>query len=281
MTAATHLWTEQAITALLRNKHCARGTNGDQWAFLTQVRSAAGFDSRRTLDALAFGLWPSRGLHIHGFEIKVSRSDWLRELKAPEKAEEFCGIVDFFWVVTPPDVVQGHELPAKWGHIVTRGQTQLRTVRGAEALHDLTDSRSGQIDRSVVAAMLRSALGSCTSMPDELQAARQEGMRLGRERAEEKHKFTIERKDELEGAVRTFREVTGIDLVDGGYLYRGDAERSQAERVAAAVKTVMDGEADVERHRKDLERMERTLERTLEEVRKTRAEHEPGLESVA
>jgi len=30
-------------------------------------------------------LWPSGGLEIHGHEVKVSRSDWLRELKEPEK----------------------------------------------------------------------------------------------------------------------------------------------------------------------------------------------------
>jgi hypothetical protein len=62
---------------------------GPRFAVAPQVRSAAGFDARRTCDFVAMDLWPSKGLHLHGHEIKVSRSDWLRELAEPEKAAEF------------------------------------------------------------------------------------------------------------------------------------------------------------------------------------------------
>ena len=37
------------------------------FAFLEQVRAGAGFD-QRTADAMAMGLWKSRGLDLHGFE---------------------------------------------------------------------------------------------------------------------------------------------------------------------------------------------------------------------
>ena len=33
----------------------------------------------RYADAIAMNLWPSRGLAVHGFEIKISRGDWQRE----------------------------------------------------------------------------------------------------------------------------------------------------------------------------------------------------------
>lgn len=52
-----------------------------EWVVATEVRNAASFDANRSADALAFNFWTSRGLAVHGYEVKVSRSDWLRELK--------------------------------------------------------------------------------------------------------------------------------------------------------------------------------------------------------
>ena len=49
------------------------------WLTLWEVRDATGYGASRSADAIAFGVWPSRGLSIVGFEIKSSRSDWLRE----------------------------------------------------------------------------------------------------------------------------------------------------------------------------------------------------------
>jgi hypothetical protein len=44
------------------------------------VRSQTGFD-RRTADFVAVDTWASGKCAIHGVEVKVSRPDWLRELK--------------------------------------------------------------------------------------------------------------------------------------------------------------------------------------------------------
>jgi hypothetical protein len=51
-----------------------------EYATFFEVRDAAGFDSKRSADVITVATWPSRGLAIHGFEVKCSRSDWLREL---------------------------------------------------------------------------------------------------------------------------------------------------------------------------------------------------------
>lgn len=72
---------------------------GSPWTFLPQVRSATGWHRQRTADAIAMSVWPSRGLHLYGFEVKVSRSDWLKELRTPEKADEICAFCDFWYVV--------------------------------------------------------------------------------------------------------------------------------------------------------------------------------------
>ncbi|HYJ21079.1 MAG TPA: hypothetical protein VEW07_03530, partial [Solirubrobacterales bacterium] len=78
---------------------CKDAGNGPTAVIAPGVRSAAGFDARRTIDAVSLNLWPSRGMLLDGYEIKVSRSDWLRELKNPAKAEEFAGLVDRLWLV--------------------------------------------------------------------------------------------------------------------------------------------------------------------------------------
>ena len=53
----------------------------EAWALCFEVGDATGGGHTRWADAVAMSLWPSRGLHLHGFEIKASRSDWVKELK--------------------------------------------------------------------------------------------------------------------------------------------------------------------------------------------------------
>lgn len=89
----------------------------DAYAVIPQVRNTTGFARRvRTADAIAVSLWPSRGIGLEGFEFKDSRTDWLKELKQPEKAEEISRFCGKWWIVTSSKgIVRGDELPAAWG----------------------------------------------------------------------------------------------------------------------------------------------------------------------
>lgn len=71
----------------------------------------------RRLDVLALNMWGARRYCVVGFEIKVSRGDWMRELAAFHKAEEWVRVCDAFYVVTPPKLVRSDELPDGWGHL--------------------------------------------------------------------------------------------------------------------------------------------------------------------
>ena len=86
-----------------------------EWALLEEVAPSTGGGTRYA-DGVAVNLWQSRGHAIYGFEVKVSRSDWLRELKQPEKTEQsvyrYC---DRWFVVAPAGVVKDGELPPTWG----------------------------------------------------------------------------------------------------------------------------------------------------------------------
>lgn len=72
-------------------------------------------NTNRTLDAMAVNCWKSRGYVIHGYEIKVTRKDFLRELQDPGKHETFYTWVDKFILVTPHKLIRPDELPARWG----------------------------------------------------------------------------------------------------------------------------------------------------------------------
>jgi len=123
---------------LLRMLHTRYSDPG--WAFFAEVpdRTAGHFGRA---DAVAISLWPSRGLHLHGFEVKVSRRDWLNELKRPEKAESIGKYCDFWWlVVSDPAIVEDGELPSAWGLLAPSGNG-LRTLVKPTALEPLPIGR--------------------------------------------------------------------------------------------------------------------------------------------
>ncbi len=174
--------TEDSVVALLRERYSRQSGNGPEYAFMRGVRNAAGYDASRAFDAVAVALWPSRHLELTIFEVKVSRSDWLRELKANpnggtdryDKAGPACALADRFVIVAPVDVVRGGELPEHWGllevHERTYGTAMLREAKSATLLKPR--SRFPEpIPRGFVVAMLRrtSAVGGTFEPPDELE----------------------------------------------------------------------------------------------------------------
>lgn len=85
------------------------------YAFFEQVANGTGWAAKRWADAIAMGIWPSRGMLISGFEIKVTRTDWKKELDHPEKAEQIQSYCDQWWIVTPKGLLDVEELPPTWG----------------------------------------------------------------------------------------------------------------------------------------------------------------------
>lgn len=107
--------TEAELYQRIRTKY-----GGDEWATFRNVADQTGA-ARAYADAIAVNLWKSRGHAIHGFEIKVSRSDWLRELKKPAKAETIASRCNFWWlVVADLEIVKEGELPDGWGLMYPR-----------------------------------------------------------------------------------------------------------------------------------------------------------------
>ena len=110
--------TERDVLALLAARYVA-----PEWAFLRHVPNGTGGHKTRTADGIAMNLWPSRGLELHGFEVKIYRSDWLREAKDPAKADEIATRCHRWWIVAGDDsiVTQEDLFPQTWGLMVVRG----------------------------------------------------------------------------------------------------------------------------------------------------------------
>ena len=174
--------TERDILDVLKNRHPAPA-----WAFFTHFRNQTGYQYRlRTADAIAMSLFPSRGLDIWGYEVKVNRNDWLRELKTPDKAEETLGDVDYIAIVTPPDIVEKGEVPPRWGHAVVKDGK----LRFAKSAVRLTKEGSNYVPRDFVASILRRAHEARDAAPG--QVALMEQFKRGEAKAKEDAKATIE-----------------------------------------------------------------------------------------
>lgn len=136
------------VRAALRKRYAAPA-----WALLEEVRNKTGYGGgpERYADALAMSLWPSRGLELHGFEIKASRGDWLRERDDPEKAEAISAYCDRWWLVVQSDgIVLDGELPPTWGLLVLRGKVLATVTEAAKR-------EPKAIGRAFLASLLRRA----------------------------------------------------------------------------------------------------------------------------
>lgn len=110
-------------------KCLAERYHNPEWVFLPQVRSSTG-SADRIADGMAFNMYRSTGYEIIGFEIKVSRSDWLSELKSMSKSNEIMSYCDkWFLVVSDAKIVQDGELPKNWGLLVLKDGKLSQKVR--------------------------------------------------------------------------------------------------------------------------------------------------------
>lgn len=118
--------TERDVLDVLATRYAQRSGNGPAWAFVPHVRNgagwggASGYGGLRTCDALALSLYTSTGFSLIGHEVKVDRSDWLRELKDPTKADAFRRFCNRWLLVAPEGVARRDELPEGWGLLIVK-----------------------------------------------------------------------------------------------------------------------------------------------------------------
>lgn len=178
-----------------------------EWACMLEVAPNTGGGTRYA-DAVAVNLWSSRGHAVIGMEIKVSRSDWLRELKKPEKAEtsvyRFC---DKWYLVAPKGVVKEGELPQTWGLLELRA-TGLVEVVTAPKLESVPVSKgffASLIRRSFDQIESLATLKASQAERDALARVRDDVAR-GIERGTETHR-------KLAAKLEKIKADTGLDFI--------------------------------------------------------------------
>ena len=149
------------------------------WCLLFEVANTVGTGSKRYADALAMCLVPSRGLALHGFEIKVSRQDLKAELAEIAKADAIGRYCDYWWVVTPKGLCSADELPLSWG-LFEVDDDRLRERKAAQLLKPKCYDRAfvtalarriGQLDAGIVGELVQAELRPARRRIEEFENA--------------------------------------------------------------------------------------------------------------
>lgn len=183
------------------------------YALLHEVGNSTGYRCNRHADAVAMSLWPSRGIFLRGFEVKVDRQDWLHEVRNPRKSAEvqqYCSYWDV--VVSDDSIVQLSEVPETWGLLVAEPKgRKLRTLKAAPKL----DAKP--LDIGFVASVLRrAAVVQKELMQSEYQRGRADGAKDAPCEADQNLRnemANLKRKnDHLTIAIDNFEKASGVKI---------------------------------------------------------------------
>ena len=153
------------IKRLIRSRYSgSRNFEADEWVVLSEIRTNTGFMSKWStrggpfgehyIDMMAFNCWPSKGWLRIAFEIKTSRSDFLNELKKPEKRWLAQMYSHQFYYVAPKGVIEMRELPGLCGLIEVLekdGKLKLHTVYSPDV------TAASPLPDSFIVSLLRNA----------------------------------------------------------------------------------------------------------------------------
>lgn len=184
----------------------------DSHALMFEVAPRTGGGTRYA-DAVAVGLWASHGHGIEGFEIKVSRTDWLNELKQPEKSDPVAQYCHRWWLACTPGVAQPDELPPGWGMLELQSGGTLRIKVQAPKREPVPVTlgffaslirRGATPDNAVIRTLVdRETKAYAERFQEDRKRQHREELSYRHQRAEEAMKH-----------IEALKERTGIDLLD-------------------------------------------------------------------
>lgn len=260
------------IKALLRERFSI-----DEWVLAFEVAPETGGGTRRA-DAVAMNMWRSRGHAIHGFEFKVSRGDWLRELKDPSKADAVAQYCDYWWLVIDGDnIIKDEELPEGWGlMIVVRDAKKL--PKGLRVKVKAPKLKAAPINKYFMASLFRS-LGKVDSV--EIAAlARKEADALIEARTNDmKLQITRASRDyiELNNKIEEIASLTGIQLDDWRMVPKDFAKAVQFVKACG----ISGAYGSIESLSKNLLEMHSKLESAMSQFQSNKTDHNQNVQEEA
>jgi hypothetical protein len=202
--------------AALRTRYPTR-----EYALLEQVANSTGWAGKRWADAIAVSLWPSRGLEILGFEIKVSRGDWKKELADPSKAESIQKHCDRWFIVAPDGMIEPSELPPTWGLLGVNAKSVATARVAAPKLEP------EKLSIEFVAALFRRQSEVWEEAMSKAKSdGRADGEATGNPGLANRLALYEQRVAQLEESIRSFQKKSGIKNFEWRHGEIGDAVRA-------------------------------------------------------
>lgn len=197
---------DREITADLTRRILAKFSPDRGWFAVAEATLG-----KRRADAIAVSLYRSQAWAIHGFEVKASRGDWLKELQNPKKADDLHGFVDAWWVVTPKGLIKKNELPQGWGHLEQSGRGL--SIKTRPKLPEVYEG----IDRELFARFILKMVAAHREECDRLES-KQAGKfydRIDEEveaRIDQEQKRLTNEVESLRSTIAKFEETSGVKI---------------------------------------------------------------------
>jgi len=142
--------TANTLKALIAQKYEVHRNGPHRYVVFFELRDGTSIHAAQSMDAFAMNIWPSGGFDRYAFEIKVHRSDFLKELDNPNKRKWAMDVSNEFWFVCAPDVAKPEEIPETCGLMVANGKNLRKLVRAKHR-------EAGPFEIWEIAALLRAA----------------------------------------------------------------------------------------------------------------------------
>jgi hypothetical protein len=148
---------KEVIDALIKHRFQSH-THG----YVTEFKPSSGFaGSNRRIDLYAIECAPSKGCPKHAVEVKVSRQDWLNELKQPMKRRMAMDISNYFWFAAPVGIIKKEELPPQCGLIEVGGEPNCWGIYPITTTHPAEYRDPVRPTWSFVATLMRRMRDEC------------------------------------------------------------------------------------------------------------------------
>ena len=148
----TPKWSARDIVQRLRDRY-----SPPEWVFIPELRIGTSYGRlvEKRIDGWAINCWRSQKFLKISFEIKVYRSDWLRELKDPKKRLPAMSVSNEFYFVVPKGIIKKEELPEDCGliELLDSGSLQLAVRATTRMISDPPWSFVASIGRRSQAEM--------------------------------------------------------------------------------------------------------------------------------
>lgn len=153
--------TSRRIVELLRmNRH---PSDRGEWASFDEVRNGTGFGREtRYMDLFAINCWPSKKFRSCAYEVKVDRSDFMREILDPSKRAFAEKVAMECWFATPAGLVKPDEVPEGWGLVTVDSAGKLKTLKMP------AQRKPEPWPMSFIAALLRKSADPASKVPEVL-----------------------------------------------------------------------------------------------------------------